>query len=163
MSSNGFDEPNSARAYGPEVKSRIRQREPESYRSAALLLNESNVDVVNLQHEFGLYGVWKDGVYEDHLRPFLLELRKPLMVTLHSVPPSPSHLAGLIQKMRTRGVRIVVREPHEPERDAAFVAVKAGASVVVLATSVGALPNTDDYLSLFEANVATLIDAVVAR
>jgi glycosyltransferase involved in cell wall biosynthesis len=85
-----IDEPNSARAYGPEVKSRIRQREPESYRAAAALLNESNVDVVNIQHEFGLYGVWTDGVYEDHLRPFLEEIRKPVMTTLHSVPPSPS-------------------------------------------------------------------------
>jgi glycosyltransferase involved in cell wall biosynthesis len=85
-----IDEPNSARAYGLEVKSRIRQREPESYRAAAKLLNESNVDVVNIQHEFGLYGVWKDGVYEDHLRPFLEELRKPVITTLHSVPPSPS-------------------------------------------------------------------------
>ena len=40
------------------------------------------------------------------------------------VPPSPSHLAGIIETMRTRGVRIVVREPHEPERDAAFVAAR---------------------------------------
>ena len=43
------------------------------------------------------------------------------------VPPSPSHLAGIIETMRTRGVRIVVREPHEPERDAAFVAKLRGA------------------------------------
>src|SRR3981081_3514400 len=66
-----IDEPNSARAYGSEVKARIRQREPESYRAAAALLNASNVDVVNLQHEFGLYGVWKDGGYEDHRRALL--------------------------------------------------------------------------------------------
>ena len=33
------------------------------------------------------------------------------------VPSTPSHLAGIIEAMRTRGVRIVVREPHEPERD----------------------------------------------
>jgi ABC-type Zn uptake system ZnuABC Zn-binding protein ZnuA len=79
------------------------------------------------------------------------------------VPPSPSHLAGIIQTMRTRGVRIVVREPHEPERDLAFVAAKTGASVTVLAASVGALPNTDDYLSLFETNVAALVGAAVAR
>ena len=58
------------------------------------------------------------------------------------VPPTPSHLAGIIETMRTRGVRIVVREPHEPERDVAFVAAKTGASVVVLAASVGALPGS---------------------
>jgi ABC-type Zn uptake system ZnuABC Zn-binding protein ZnuA len=79
------------------------------------------------------------------------------------VPPSPSHLAGIVQTMRTRGVRVVVREPHEPERDVAFVAVKTGAAVVVLAASVGALPDTGDYLSLFETNVAALIDAAVAK
>ncbi len=85
-----IDEPNSARAYGAEVKARIRQRDPETYRAAATLLNDSSVDVVNIQHEFGLYGVWKDGVYEDHLRPLLLELRKPAVTTLHSVIPDPS-------------------------------------------------------------------------
>ena len=85
-----IDEPNSARAYGAEVKTRIRQREPDTYRAAAALINGSSVDVVNIQHEFGLYGVWKDGVYEDHLRPFLLELRKPAVTTLHSVIPDPS-------------------------------------------------------------------------
>jgi glycosyltransferase involved in cell wall biosynthesis len=104
-----IDEPNSARAYGPEVKSRIRQREPESYRSAAAMLNESNVDVVNLQHEFGLYGVWKDGVYDDHLRPFLQELTKPLMVTLHSVPPSPSpSMRDAIRLISSRSDEVIV-------------------------------------------------------
>jgi glycosyltransferase involved in cell wall biosynthesis len=104
-----IDEPNSARAYGPEVKSRIRQREPESYRSAAAMLNESNVDVVNLQHEFGLYGVWKDGVYDDHLRPFLQELTKPLMVTLHSVPPGPSpSMRDAIRLISSRSDEVIV-------------------------------------------------------
>jgi ABC-type Zn uptake system ZnuABC Zn-binding protein ZnuA len=79
------------------------------------------------------------------------------------VPSTPSHLAGIIEMMRTRGVRIVVREPHEPERDVAFVAAKAGASVVALAASVGALPGTDDYLALFDTDVAALVHAAVAR
>lgn len=101
-----IDEPNSARAYGAEVKSRIRQREPDTYRAAALALNGSNVDVVNVQHEFGLYGTWRDGVYEDHLRPFLLELRKPVIVTLHSVPPNPS------ESMR-EAVRLIAARSNE--------------------------------------------------
>jgi hypothetical protein len=104
-----IDEPNSARAYGAEVKSRIRQREPDTYRAAATFLNESNVDVVNLQHEFGLYGTWKDGVYEDHLRPFLLELRKPVMVTLHSVPPNPSEsMREAVRLIASRSDEVIV-------------------------------------------------------
>ena len=72
------------------------------------------------------------------------------------VPPSPAHLAATIRTMRERGVRIVVREPQEPERNAAFVAEKAGASVVILAGSVGALPGATDYFSLFDTDVAAL-------
>jgi ABC-type Zn uptake system ZnuABC Zn-binding protein ZnuA len=79
------------------------------------------------------------------------------------VPSTPSHLAGIIETMRTRGVRLVVREPHEPERDVAFVGAKTGASVVALAASVGALPGTDDYLALFDTDVAALVQAAVAR
>jgi ABC-type Zn uptake system ZnuABC Zn-binding protein ZnuA len=79
------------------------------------------------------------------------------------VPPSPAHLAGIIQAMRARGVRIVVREPHEPERDVAFVANKAGASIVTLAASVGALPQADNYIALFDADVAALKAAAAAK
>jgi ABC-type Zn uptake system ZnuABC Zn-binding protein ZnuA len=79
------------------------------------------------------------------------------------VPPTPSHLAGIIEKMRAGSARLVVREPHEPERDAAFVAARAGASVVVLAASVGALPGAADYLALFDTDVAALLDAAAVR
>jgi ABC-type Zn uptake system ZnuABC Zn-binding protein ZnuA len=79
------------------------------------------------------------------------------------VPPSPAHLAGIIQAMRARDARIVVREPHEPERDVAFVANKAGASIVTLAASVGALPQAADYIALFDADVAALKAAVAAK
>ena len=79
------------------------------------------------------------------------------------VPPSPSHLAGIVRDMRARGARIVVREPHEPERDVAFVAGRAGAKVVTLATSVGALPRADDYISLFDVNVEALVSAASKR
>jgi len=72
------------------------------------------------------------------------------------VPPSPTHLASLISVMNARGARIIVRQPHEPERDAAFVAQRTGGVVAVLAASVGAQPGADDYVSLFDVNVAAL-------
>ena len=79
------------------------------------------------------------------------------------VPATPSHLAGIIETMQKRGVRLVVREPQEPERDVSFVAAKAGATVVVLAAAVGALPGTGDYLSLFDTDVAALVNAAASR
>ena len=61
--------------------------------------------------------------------------------------------------MKSDHVSIVVREPHEPKRDVDFVAGKAGAKVVTLAASVGALPQAGDYIALFDTNVAALIAA----
>ncbi len=83
--------------------------------------------------------------------------------TKPGVPPSPSHLAGIVRDMQVRGARIVLREPHEPERDVAFVAAKTGARVVTLAASVGALPRTDDYISLFDVNVEALTSAAAGQ
>jgi ABC-type Zn uptake system ZnuABC Zn-binding protein ZnuA len=72
------------------------------------------------------------------------------------VPPSPAHLASLIGTMNARGARIIVRQPHEPEKDATFVAKRTGGVVAVLAASVGALTGANDYVSLFDANTAAL-------
>jgi len=84
-----IDEPGAARAYGPDVRWRIRQEETGTYRDAAIAISASSVDIVNVQHEFGLYGVWHDGTYDDHLRVFLESCRKPVVTTLHTVPPKP--------------------------------------------------------------------------
>jgi ABC-type Zn uptake system ZnuABC Zn-binding protein ZnuA len=74
------------------------------------------------------------------------------------VPPSPAHLAGLLKMMRERKVKLIVREPHEPERNARYLAERTGANIVVLAPSVGALPGATDYLSLFDANIDALVN-----
>ena len=84
-----INEPGAARPYGPEVRWRIRQEEASTYRDAATAINASNIDIVNVQHEFGLYGVWHDGTYDDHLRVFLETLTKPVVITLHTVAPKP--------------------------------------------------------------------------
>ncbi len=83
------DEAQSTHSYGPEVHWRIRQGCPDSYAEAAVALNNSDVDVVSLQHEFGLYGIWGE-TFDDHLETFLDVLEKPLVVTLHTVLPNPS-------------------------------------------------------------------------
>ncbi|HUQ42538.1 MAG TPA: glycosyltransferase family 4 protein [Candidatus Limnocylindrales bacterium] len=84
-----IDEPSAARAYGPDVRWRIKQDDWRTYRDAALAINQTNVDIVNVQHEFGLYGVWHDGTYDDHLKVFLEHLKKPVVTTLHTVAPVP--------------------------------------------------------------------------
>ena len=95
-----IEEPAMRRPYSSDVRWRIRQGDAESYRAAAHAINESDADAVNVQHEFGLYGTftepefiagrWTDSAYEDNLRGFLEDLRKPVVTTMHSVLPRPS-------------------------------------------------------------------------
>jgi len=75
------------------------------------------------------------------------------------VPPSPSHLAKLARDGIEARVGAIVREPHEPARDAQFLADRTGARVAVLASSVGAVPEARDYLSLIDYNVHALSPA----
>ena len=72
------------------------------------------------------------------------------------VPPGPSHLAALARAAREAKVGAVIREPHEPSRDCDFIARSSGAKVLVLASSVGAVPGAGDYLSLIDYDVRTL-------
>lgn len=76
------------------------------------------------------------------------------------VAPSPAHLAELVRAASREGVAAVVREPHEPARDAQFIAARSGARVVVLASSVGAVPEARDYLSLIDYDVRALAAAM---
>ncbi len=75
------------------------------------------------------------------------------------VPPSPAHLARLRTLVRERDVRIIVRQPHEPARSAELLAAGGPARVVVLAASVGAVPQAPDYIALLDHNVRTLAAA----
>jgi ABC-type Zn uptake system ZnuABC Zn-binding protein ZnuA len=79
------------------------------------------------------------------------------------VAPSPAHLAQLISEGRRTQVRAVLHEPHEPDIASRFVAQKLSIPVVRLAISVGSLPGTDDYLALFDYNIAALAKALSAR
>ena len=94
-----IEEPAVRHPYSSDVRWRIRQGDAETYRAAAQAINESNADAVNVQHEFGLYGRWTepefiagrwtDSAYEDNLRCFLEDLRKPVVTTMHTVLPRP--------------------------------------------------------------------------
>jgi glycosyltransferase involved in cell wall biosynthesis len=72
--------------YPPEVQFEFAQQDLDSYRQAADFLNFSNVDVVCLQHEFGIYG----GQAGRHILALLRDLRMPIVTTLHTVLREPN-------------------------------------------------------------------------
>ncbi|HLD50523.1 MAG TPA: glycosyltransferase, partial [bacterium] len=62
------------------------QSEPDYIRLAEKINKMADARLVNIQHEFGLFG----GKYGSYLFGFLDTLRKPATVTFHSVLPSPN-------------------------------------------------------------------------
>jgi ABC-type Zn uptake system ZnuABC Zn-binding protein ZnuA len=79
------------------------------------------------------------------------------------VAPSPAHLAGLISLAGTSQVKAILHEPYEPAEASRFVAQKLGVPMLRLAISVGSMPDTRDYLALFDYNVATIANALRTR
>src|ERR1017187_9680775 len=71
--------------YPDVVRFEIEEQDLSSYLRAADFLNIGNVDVVCLQHEFGIFG----GPAGSHILALLRELRMPVVVTLHTVLREP--------------------------------------------------------------------------
>jgi glycosyltransferase involved in cell wall biosynthesis len=91
--------------YPPEVRFEIQEQELASYRRAADFLNFANVDVVCLQHEYGIYG----GAAGGHILALLRDLRVPIVSTLHTVLESPNEdQCRVLQKLCELSNRIVV-------------------------------------------------------
>ncbi|KAJ8135986.1 hypothetical protein OY671_010801, partial [Metschnikowia pulcherrima] len=66
--------------------SEIQQATPASYAVAADFLNVSNVDLVSLQHEFGIFG----GEAGEYILGLLSGLSAPIVTTLHTVSANPN-------------------------------------------------------------------------
>jgi len=99
--------------YPPEVRFEINQYEIDSYIKAAQHINSSRVDVVILEHEFGLYG----GEFGEYIIKFLELLKKPLIITAHTIPDDASKGYGLVLKDVIRfAEKVVVMMPQSLEK-----------------------------------------------
>jgi glycosyltransferase involved in cell wall biosynthesis len=73
--------------YPARVRFELEEKDIESYRRAADFLNINNVDLVCLQHEYGIFG----GRAGSHILALLRELRMPVVTTLHTILHDPDH------------------------------------------------------------------------
>lgn len=73
-------------AYPAEVRFAVRQHELADYRLLADFVNSRKLDVLLLQHEFGIFG----GADGAHLLSLLRSLRIPVVTTLHTILQQPS-------------------------------------------------------------------------
>jgi glycosyltransferase involved in cell wall biosynthesis len=91
--------------YPEIVRFEIEERDLGSYRRAADFLNSSNVGIVSVQHEFGIFG----GPAGSHLLALLRELKAPAVTTLHTVllkPNAEQH--RVMRKLIAHSTRLVV-------------------------------------------------------
>src|SRR5512133_1439745 len=72
--------------YPPRVRFELAEKDIESYRRAADFLNINNVDMVSLQHEYGIFG----GKAGSYILEILRQLRMPVVTTLHTILKNPN-------------------------------------------------------------------------
>lgn len=100
--------------YSSIVKFHFWDKDQESYKKAADFINRSGGQLVDIQHEFGLYGsqVNPYTLGEDDGQNFLLflkSLKKPAITTLHMVyKNSPKHHLKIVQEICQRSSHLVV-------------------------------------------------------
>ncbi|MDF2814270.1 MAG: glycosyl transferase family 1 [Paenibacillus sp.] len=95
----GFNKPrivainnNETYRYQEQVMREIDQHKLSDYTDTADYLNSSDVDLLVIQHEFGIYG----GESGEYLIPFVERLRIPYIVIFHTVLTEPSAKQRLI-------------------------------------------------------------------
>jgi glycosyltransferase involved in cell wall biosynthesis len=76
--------------YPARVRWSLDQDDVESYKAAAEFLNFNNIDMVCLQHEYGIFG----GPAGGHILHLLRGLKMPVVTTLHTVlrQPDPNQM-----------------------------------------------------------------------
>ena len=90
--------------YPSEVRFEIPEQDISAYRRAADFLNLVNVDVLCLQHEFGIFG----GPSGRHLLTLLRNLRMPVVTTLHTILRDPTREQKLVlQEVIKLSARVV--------------------------------------------------------
>ena len=92
-------------AYPPRVRFEIAEADLGSYRRAADFLNVDTIDVVSVQHEYGIFG----GKAGAHVLSLLRELRMPIVTTLHTILPAPNpRQKTVLEELAALSERVVV-------------------------------------------------------
>lgn len=98
----GVNEGDRRYGYPAVVKHQIERDLASSYDNAAAYVSASQCGVVNIQHEYGLFG----GLWGSYLLRFMDRVRQPIALTLHTVLPDPdaalrSVTEGLVARSAT--------------------------------------------------------------
>ncbi len=100
-----MNDPGRRYEYPERVRFEIAEGDIASYRRAADFLNVNTVDVVCVQHEYGIFG----GKAGSHLLTLARELRMPIVTTLHTIVGEPTAMQRrVLDELASLSERIVV-------------------------------------------------------
>jgi glycosyltransferase involved in cell wall biosynthesis len=106
------NDPQSRYSYPARVRFEISESDLSSYQAAADFLNSSNVDLVCLQHEYGIFG----GKAGSHVLRLLQRLEMPVVTTLHTVLREPDlDQLVVMQEIAARSERLIVMSEHSSQ------------------------------------------------
>ncbi len=92
-------------AYPERVRFELAENDTGAYSRAADFLNVNAVDVISVQHEYGIFG----GKAGSHLLTLLRELRMPIVTTLHTILSAPNlHQRRVLDEIAALSDRLVV-------------------------------------------------------
>jgi len=92
-------------AYPGRVRFELTDSDAGAYTRAADFLNVNAVDVISVQHEYGIFG----GKAGGHLLTMLRELRMPIVTTLHTILASPNlHQRRVMDEIVELSDRLIV-------------------------------------------------------
>jgi len=99
-------------SYPVRVRFELSEANLTSYREAADFLNFSNIDLVCLQHEYGIFGGRAGG----HVLELLRRLQMPFLTTLHTVlrDPNPDQRA-VMAEIAALSDRLIVMSQHSSD------------------------------------------------
>ncbi len=106
------NDPDSEYSYPERVRFELTEEELPSYDRAAEFLNFTNVDLVCVQHEYGIFG----GAAGSHILELLRKLRMPIVTTLHTVlrEPDPDQHRVMVE-LAELSDRLVVMSEHSSQ------------------------------------------------
>ena len=104
-----MNDPGRRHAYPERVRFELAEGDLSSYRRAADFLNVNTIDLVCVQHEFGIFG----GKAGSHVLVLLRELRMPIVTTFHTILAEPNPMQHrVMDELASLSERVVVMSAH---------------------------------------------------
>lgn len=103
---------NESLRYDDKVIMELEQNDRSSYKKTASRLNNSNIELLVIEHEFGIYG----GEYGEYLLDLVENLKIPFVTTLHTVLPEPNEKQRhIVNVLGQKGKKIITMARNSVE------------------------------------------------